>query len=162
MRDGSEAVDLAAQASAEQHIRPQGLHAGIYEAPQEDGKAIQVALYRHFSSDGGLLYVGVSRNPFERLADHIRRGDWSLEIATITLQWFDDQQEALDAEHAAIIAERPLWNATDKRAGAGGRPRLENVSTTLVATRPWDALGMSRASWFRRQKEDKAKGAIPS
>ena len=36
-----------------------------------------------------------------------------------------------------------------------GRPRLEDAASTLEATRPWDALGMSRRTWYRRQKEGK-------
>jgi hypothetical protein len=38
-----------------------------------------------------------------------------------------------------------------------GRPRLEDKGNTLAATRPWEALGMSRRSWFRREKERRGK-----
>lgn len=34
-----------------------------------------------------------------------------------------------------------------------GRPLVEDIDKTLAATRPWAAAGMSRATWFRRQKE---------
>ena len=116
---------------------------------------MSVALYRHFSKNGELLYVGVSRNPFERLADHVRRGDWTREIAAITLQWFDDPDQALDAEKLAITVEKPRWNISTQRAGNGGRPRLEDSHLTLTAQKPWEPLGMSRASWYRRQKENR-------
>ena len=36
-----------------------------------------------------------------------------------------------------------------------GRPRIEDIGQTLVTLRPWVALGMSRASWYRRKKEGK-------
>jgi hypothetical protein len=34
-----------------------------------------------------------------------------------------------------------------------GRPRIENTRSTLTATKPWLAEGMSRRTWYRRQKE---------
>jgi hypothetical protein len=34
-----------------------------------------------------------------------------------------------------------------------GRPRLEDAKSTLAATKPWDKLGMSERTWYRRQKE---------
>lgn len=116
------------------------------------GVKMQVVLYRHFSSDGQLLYVGVSKNGFDRLADHVRSSDWRREIASITLQWFDDLDEALDAECAAINTERPLWNVVDGRC-YGGRPLAGEAHLTNEATKPWEALGMSRRTWYRRRKE---------
>jgi hypothetical protein len=32
-----------------------------------------------------------------------------------------------------------------------GRPLIEERGNTLEALKPWDALGMSRRSWYRRQ-----------
>ena len=34
-----------------------------------------------------------------------------------------------------------------------GRPRLEDRPATIEAQAPWIALGMSRRTWYRRQKE---------
>jgi hypothetical protein len=45
------------------------------------------------------------------------------------------------------------------RSKRKGRPRLEDAGKTLAAQRPWEAAGMSRATWFRREKEKAAKGA---
>jgi hypothetical protein len=36
-----------------------------------------------------------------------------------------------------------------------GRPRLEDKAKTAEARRPWQELGMSRATWYRRQAEKK-------
>ena len=51
------------------------------------------------------------------------------------------------------------WKGFPEVAGRRvGRPRLEDRESTLAATKPWVALGMSRRSWFRRQKEQRSKG----
>ena len=36
-----------------------------------------------------------------------------------------------------------------------GRPRIEDQDKTLAATKPWLALGMSRATWYNRQAEQR-------
>jgi len=151
--------DCASAAEVRQERGAQGVYEGIHAGiPQAAERERKVAVYRHFSKDGQLLYVGKSVNPFERLSGHIRRGDWPYEIAAVTLQWFDDETAALDAEHLAIMVENPIWNATTKRGGTGGRPLLGQEHKTLAATKPWEKTKppMSRASWYRRQK-DKAK-----
>jgi hypothetical protein len=51
---------------------------------------------------------------------------------------------------------KTLESAVDPAAPkkkAGGRPRLEDVNKTKEAQKPWLSLGMSRATWYRRQKE---------
>ena len=42
-----------------------------------------------------------------------------------------------------------------KAAPKKGRPRLEEASQSLKATKPWVKLDMSRATWFRRQLEQR-------
>lgn len=37
-----------------------------------------------------------------------------------------------------------------------GRPRIEDQAKTAEALKPWKAAGMSRATWYNRQKEKKA------
>jgi hypothetical protein len=34
-----------------------------------------------------------------------------------------------------------------------GRPRLEDQAKSLKALKPWAKLNMSRATWYRRQRE---------
>lgn len=38
-----------------------------------------------------------------------------------------------------------------------GRPLNSERDKTLTATKPWEALGMSRRTWFRRQAAERAK-----
>ncbi len=70
----------------------------------------RTALYRHFDHEGRLLYVGISLSAVERLAQHSRSAKWSQAICHITVHWFHSREAALDAEVAAIAAERPAYN----------------------------------------------------
>lgn len=36
------------------------------------------------------------------------------------------------------------------------RPLAKNREQTLTATRPWEAEGISRRTWYRRQREKRA------
>jgi hypothetical protein len=46
-------------------------------------------------------------------------------------------------------------NPPDKAAPKMGRPRLEEVGKSLKAIKPWAKLKMSRATWYRRQLEQR-------
>jgi excinuclease UvrABC nuclease subunit len=70
----------------------------------------EVCLYRHFDAEGVLLYVGVSLSVIHRLAGHRSRSRWFRQIARITVEWFANRGEALEAERLAIREEKPLYN----------------------------------------------------
>lgn len=57
-------------------------------------------------------------------------------------------------ERRALVPEvagsSPAAPAKPKR----GRPRIEDQDKTLMAVRPWESRGMSRSTWYRRQKEN--------
>ena len=57
-----------------------------------------------------MLYVGVTRDPARRFAIHCVSKDWAHDVATIRLEWFRSKTDAIDAERAAIISERPVYN----------------------------------------------------
>lgn len=67
-------------------------------------------LYRHFDSDGNLLYVGISLNAVARLAQHKICSQWFSQITTITIENFPTRHELLSAEIEAIKNEKPLYN----------------------------------------------------
>lgn len=82
------------------------------------------ALYRFFDRPGNLLYVGVTRDPAMRLAQHGAAKGWWQAVADIKIAWYDSRHEALDAERAAIKAERPVHNVvhnTGRQCGARRR-----------------------------------------
>ena len=116
-------------------------------------------LYRHFENDT-LLYVGSSLSSVARLAAHRHVSHWFDRITTIKIERLDTHANLLIAENLAIINEKPLFNKKRviaqkvvKKGSRAGRPRLENRDKTLEFTKPWVNAGISRASWFRRQKE---------
>lgn len=71
----------------------------------------RTALYRLYGAAGELLYVGISDDYERRWGQHSRKPWWPL-VARQTIDWFGTLAEALDAEKAAIKAEKPKYNVT--------------------------------------------------
>jgi predicted GIY-YIG superfamily endonuclease len=72
-------------------------------------------LYRLFSDDGALLYVGIAGNPGRRFEQHRKDKPWWGQVAEIKLEHFQTRTAALTAETAAIKAERPRHNVVGNR-----------------------------------------------
>jgi len=70
----------------------------------------ETALYRHFDSDGKLLYVGISLSAVHRLGQHRDHSRWFRRIANVTIEWLPTRADALAAERAAIRDENPECN----------------------------------------------------
>jgi hypothetical protein len=68
-------------------------------------------LYRHFDGAGVLLYIGIARAVSWRLMAHEKNAGWWRDMRTVTVSApYRSRAEALAAEAAAIVAERPKWN----------------------------------------------------
>jgi hypothetical protein len=76
------------------------------------------ALYRLFSADGTLLYIGIAYNPERRMYAHSLAQPWWPEVARHEIDWHPDWDTAYDAESAAIEAGKPRHNL-QKQYGAG-------------------------------------------
>jgi hypothetical protein len=72
------------------------------------------ALYRHFSIEGALLYVGISLSPIYRLATHVNGSRWVQQIHRVSIEWHPTREAALAAELFAIQTEHPLHNIVGK------------------------------------------------
>src|SRR5262249_33843760 len=48
-----------------------------------------------------------------------------------------------------------------KRRARGARPRTEYEESSLMRAKPWEAEGISRATWYRRRRETSPHTAIP-
>lgn len=72
--------------------------------------SVEHALYRFFSEDGALLYVGISADPFKRMTQHRDGKPWWSEVAQVTIERHPSRSAALLAEAAAIRDEVPRYN----------------------------------------------------
>ena len=96
-------------------VESPGRARGVLDAPP-----VRHALYRFFSHDDALLYIGISCTPGSRWSSHSVDKPWWEEVAKITVRAFQSRQAALDAERAAIKAEAPRYNVQHNGNGNGG------------------------------------------
>lgn len=73
------------------------------------------SLYRHFSSDGTLLYIGISNLEKRRRLQHKSEDKWFKEIARVEVVDFPSREEAKKAERESIERERPKYNIESRR-----------------------------------------------
>jgi prophage regulatory protein len=77
------------------------------------------AVYRTFTAERELLYAGISKEFGRRWGEHARSQPWWPEARHMTVDWYDDEAEAMRAEVTAIEQERPRHNVA--RANANYR-----------------------------------------
>jgi predicted GIY-YIG superfamily endonuclease len=80
------------------------------------------ALYRFYDGADVLLYVGISRNPAARWAQHAAEKTWWPRVAKKTVVMYGSRQEAEIAEGKAIRSESPLHNIAMGRADPEAQP----------------------------------------
>lgn len=73
-------------------------------------------LYRHFDTDGVLLYVGISLSVGTRTSAHRRAAPWFRDVARIEVQHFTSRADCALAERVAIDREKPLHNRSRPKA----------------------------------------------
>lgn len=112
--------------------------AAIQPAHQEEDSA-PTALYRHFSPDGRLLYVGISINALSRLTAHLSGSAWAEQIARVEIERFPSRRAALDAERKAIRAECPKFNIVH----ALPRPPVDLVEFAALVEELYDTHQLS-------------------
>jgi predicted GIY-YIG superfamily endonuclease len=101
-------------------------------------------LYRFFSADEQLLYVGMTRNPARRFEKHSGDKSWWGEIARIEMQQFGTIEELRAAERAAIEAEHPVHNIRMNGSRKREAPTSEARKTGRMGLRVGEvyALGL--------------------
>lgn len=67
-------------------------------------------LYRMFSAEDELLYVGLTCNPTRRMENHSSSKPWWSTVARIEMEHFPDRPSVKAAERAAIKSEKPAHN----------------------------------------------------
>lgn len=104
----------------------------------------QQALYRFWDADGALLYIGISLDPGKRWKQHRDDKPWWSEVAKVTVEPHPSRPAAMDAERAAIAAERPRYNVVHN-SGIVDHPemrRMRELSDALVEIREVARYGM--------------------
>lgn len=66
-------------------------------------------LYRHYDSNGNLLYVGISASALVRMLGHAR-SPWYHSVTKITISKYKTRPSAIKAEKLAIVNENPKHN----------------------------------------------------
>lgn len=67
-------------------------------------------LYRYFDENDRLLYVGITKNQFQRLQGHATSAKWFGLIHKATFEHFTSRNDVKLAELAAITSEKPMFN----------------------------------------------------
>ncbi|MFG3136062.1 GIY-YIG nuclease family protein [Streptomyces sp. NPDC048211] len=81
----------------------------------------RTALYRLYTFDGQLLYVGITNNPEVRFKWHAQMSWWH-RVAEKAVEWHPDRGTARCAEAEAIKGEGPILNAMHAAAGPHDTP----------------------------------------
>lgn len=73
-------------------------------------------VYRAFDQDNRLVYVGCSKNLFDRLIHHRNNSWWSPQVSRVTARVYPDKLSGRRAEQEAIATEMPRWNVQGRWA----------------------------------------------
>lgn len=86
----------------------------------------ETALYRHFSGEERLLYVGITNNYARRAGEHSDDKPWWTQVRRSTVEMFPSRKAAEVAEKRAIEREHPQYNDI-----YNGRPRVPRRKVDL-------------------------------
>src|SRR6476620_1507799 len=86
----------------------------IYQRQLREDELVPLnnVLYRLYSEDGELLYVGITSDVVARMAGHRADKYWWGEVARKRFEYLETRAELEAAERLAIIREKPLYNIT--------------------------------------------------
>lgn len=127
------------------------------------------ALYRFYSGDGQLLYIGITIDVERRWKQHASSAVWWHLRARHAVEHFPSRAEAETAERAAVRAEKPLYNyvysAPDsglKRGYVRPEQRPRQPQPAAVVPEPWRPNDVQEAALLAvRQLADEADRQCP-
>ena len=91
-------------------------------------------LYRHFSKDGKLLYVGIAKNEMARRKQHMKKSPWFCIVHRIEVEEHPSRFDAELYENAAIRKENPIYNVMgSSNIGMAMKMRSEIKNTQYFA-----------------------------
>lgn len=80
------------------------------KVPVQSTRPGHTALYRFFSADGALLYVGITKRLTTRFREHSNTSKWWPVAHSHSVEWYATRTLAGRSERAAISDEKPLHN----------------------------------------------------
>jgi predicted GIY-YIG superfamily endonuclease len=71
-------------------------------------------LYRWYNTNDELLYVGITKNAYNRHKQHINNKEWCVleDLKETKYEYFDSRELLIAAEKLAIVLEKPKYNVT--------------------------------------------------
>ena len=114
-------------------------------------------VYRFFDAADRLLYIGITSSASARLAQHAGDKDWFPEVARASFEHFGSRSDALAAEKAAIVAERPAYNLRHSPNRDAVRRRGEMTAEQVAAYLRVDDDSVTRWVNFGRIPHRRAK-----
>lgn len=103
------------------------------------------ALYRFHDANGRLLYIGITLDPGHRWNSHRKTKPWWHDVTQVTVETHPSRAAVLEAERAAILAEKPLHNVVHNRDTSNGAilatPQLDRLAP--IQAGDWIALGLA-------------------
>lgn len=94
---------------------------------------VRTALYRFYTADENLLYVGITKRLGTRWAEHARAQPWWPLVDHQTVQWLSSREAASSAEDGAIATERPVFKLPPAYPGDGWRWPYEQIADGIEA-----------------------------
>ncbi len=110
------------------------------------------AVYRLFSREDVLLYIGAANRIEERFSTHRGTKRWWPEVARHEIEWHDKREAAERAEAVAINAERPLYNIMIPALDGSGRTTIR-YDAPAIAWHRGDPHYRSRRRLQREARE---------
>ena len=111
-------------------------------------------LYRMYDAEDTLLYVGLSRYPFDRFYQHSLTKSWFDNVRRITCEWFKDGYDGLASERKAIVSEKPLINKNHNGGHkAGAQPIAPETAIAAPQSVPTAAKVFNPipVNWWRSE-----------
>jgi len=78
-----------------------------------------ICIYKIFNpTNGELLYVGITQDPFHRFTCHKYTKFKGVDFCMLVVGRYDNWQEAMAHEHTAIWSEQPKYNINNKKVAS--------------------------------------------
>lgn len=111
-------------------------------------------VYKWFSEDGSLLYVGRSINAMLRASDHKSSSSWYYIATTCKITTCDTIEEAKWLEKFLIQNENPIFNITSNCSKSSDNTIIDSLSSKSISIKDFISKVISQEIPLRKLKND--------